>query len=501
MALVEVKPVAPELLRLTQLRPPSQWTTDSFGALKMSTLHRILRDAEKGDLEDFADLCEYMLATDPHMRALYETRVLAVSGSAWALEPASDDPQDVAVSEMLTEELRKVSDIERMFGDLLHAVALGWATAEHRWSRDGSVWRSDPQWIHPRDVGFANDWTIEVRTWEGARAKWIRTADHAGKFIVHAPRTMNATPVKSGVMVACAWPWLFKRYNEKFRNAAMERFGTPKVAAFTPPAATQEAITALQEGLESLSYDHVAVFEAGIDVRLFEPAKDAGSSCNEVIAELDNALTKAWLGSTLNTEVGATGGNRALGESQFATTILPRLQSDASRLANTIERDYFRVWIQHNAHLFGGSLPRAPRLTFKLIPDAVQAQLVGTVSLAASLGVLTVDELRRAAGFESLATGGDEFVAPTPSTGSPLPMSSAPASHESGELPSFDPPGGAGADVPFSPVDRGPILSRSPTPLALALCGQSATSTRSSSPAQPPRRAGSKRGARKSRQR
>lgn len=492
----------PEQLELTQPRNASQWGGTSFGGLKLSTLHRILQTAETGRVEELADLVEYMLA-DTAVRTVYETRLQAVAGAPWRVEPGAEDPDSVAAAELLSEELSLRSDIARTFGDLLHGVLLGWSALEHRWYRDGQLWRSAPVQIHPRDIRFASDWGVEVRTWiNGKREQWLRADQHAGKFVVHLPRGVNTTAAKAGMCHAIVWAWLFKRYNEKFRNAAMERFGTPKVAAFVPTASTPTARQAIKDGLENLSYDHVAVFEAGVDLKIFEPTKDAGATVSATINALAEDITTTYLGSSLNTMVGSTGGNRALGESQFATTTLPRLDADAKRLANTVEHDYFAPWLEFNRHVFA-TAPSCPRLVFEVVPEGSPDYLVGNVTLAMQAGVLTKNELRRVAGFDPLPDGGDELAVVTVPSSTPFSTvtASASATDEQGVSTSLALPGGADAEVPFSrptAAARGRTCSRSMTPLELALSGASVTSTRSSSQAQPQRSTRSRRGARKS---
>jgi hypothetical protein len=72
---------------------------------------------------------------------------------------------------------------------------------------------------------------------------------------------------------------------------------------------------------------------------------------------MDEAMSKRILGSTLNVQIGDTGGAYAAADSQAATTILPRQMIDAEQLWLTIQRDFFR-WIRdYNPHLFPPNTP------------------------------------------------------------------------------------------------------------------------------------------------
>lgn len=108
----------------------------------------------------------------------------------------------------------------------------------------------------------------------------------------------------------------------------------------------------------------------------------------------DADISKAVLGSTLNVEVGDTGGNRALGESQSDTTIAPRWARSSALLANTIERQLFQPFLELNRHHFGGHV-LVPSLLFHITdvdPEVDQ--------LLVDKGACTYDELRRSRKLE-----------------------------------------------------------------------------------------------------
>lgn len=447
----------PDGARLVRPESLHSLSRNTFGGLKPSTLHRILRQAERGELEDWADLVEYMVTTDTHVRSVYETRLMAVAGATWQIEPGRGAPGSEAVAsaaaEVLAEEMERHPDVQKLFGDLLHAVPLGWSALEHVWYAQGGRWRSAPQWIHPRDIRLARDYTFEIRTHaESGPDRWIRVADMPGKFIVHAPRPVNAAPTKAGEFMAFAYLWVEKRWTEKYRQAGMERFATPHIFGILPEGAADGARDNLFDGLERLSYDHIAAFEQGTSVQIIEPERDPGEACNNVIQAINGEISKSYLGSGLNVEVQETGGNRSLGESQFDTTILPRLQGDARRLANTVEHDWFKPFLEYNRHLFGGVVPPVPKLTFQLVsddPDPVS-------ELSVVVGAATVDEVRRGERREPWGQerGGNRIAVPLAKTVPNISTSSEPA------------PGGAG-QRPFS--RRRLTAGRDPRQLTLPL--------------------------------
>ena len=74
-------------------------------------------------------------------------------------------------------------------------------------------------------------------------------------------------------------------------------------------------------GLESFSqpFDFTAgMNDGGSSIEITESAQRPGDAWSAAIQDWNDQITKVKLGSTLNTEVGDTGGNRSLGESQFS---------------------------------------------------------------------------------------------------------------------------------------------------------------------------------------
>lgn len=405
--------LTPETKR--KARSPSLVNRQRWGTTTPERMTSVLRAQEVGDVGEWADLASYMIRFDPHLRSLYQTRISSVAGASFRIDSAKPgDPLADKAAELCRDMLDRVRDFERKLALLLHGNFIGWSLLEHNWrvERDG-MWLSIPLWLNPRDSKFDRDCRLMHK---GEDDRYFYIDDHPGRFIVHMPQQVADTPNVTGDLTAIAWEWLFKRWFRKFQLRGTEAFANPFIYGTVPQNATEAIRETLLENISKLSADQVAVFEEGTGISIAEIGKTAGEDFLIAIDGLNAEMTKGILGSTLNVEIGASGGNRAAAESQADTTILPRMISDAKRLAGTIERDWLAPFLRHNALLTGGMVAPTPRFVFELIAE----EPPNVDELAVSSGVVTKDELRTSRGLEAWGPerGGDDVI--TADTGQPI---------------------------------------------------------------------------------
>ena len=454
--------------KIPMLQPqrPGRNNRHKFAGMKPDRLARIIKATEKGRVEEWADLCETM-RRDHHVRSVTDTVNLAVSGATVEILPADDTPLADAAAEFWRNEVETSSGWQSTLEHLLTGEDVGWATSQHVWSRVNGEWHSSPKVVESRDVAFADDWSIIVRTYGAEHldsGEWLPASDlKRDTLIPHIP-SKGMRPTIAGDFQAIAWPWLFRKWLELFRQEGLEKFASPFIAGMVPPNSTETVRAAMKAALENLSSDQVAVMEDGSTIEFLEAAQRPGDAWSEGIQAWNNEITKVKLGSTLNTEVGDTGGNRALGESQFSTTILPRLTAVAARLSSTVLTHWAEPLLRLNAHRFGGVVPPVPKMTLVLVND--EPNTVTAPDIAGGLKV-TQNEWRSSVGLDALAPeeGGEEFVQPPPPPGAPA---------FSDEAPAFEAPtpvitGGeevTRASVPFARLSRMPRLAQMTLPRA-----------------------------------
>jgi len=384
-----------------------------LAGLKPDRLATIIRNTEKGRLEDWADVCQFMMR-DHMVRAVVATRTLAVSGADPDISAADDSPLADAAAEFCRKEAETSPGWEATISNLVSAEDVGWAASQHVWSRRNGEWHSSPVGVEARDIAFATDWTLIYRTYDEEHREngvWIPSEDFGPRTLIPHIPAKGMKPTISGDFQAIAWPWLFRKWCELFRQEGLERYANALLIGRVPMNSPDVVRTALKQALENLSADQVAIMEEGTNIEVVEPGQRVGDAWSDAINEWDSRIIQVILGSTLNTEVGDTGGNRALGESQFATTTLPRLNAIAKRVSDTIEEHWFGPLLELNAHRFGGVVPPTPKMSLILVND--EPATVTAPDVAGGLR-LTQNEWRASLGLEAISVeeGGEHFVEP-----------------------------------------------------------------------------------------
>ncbi|MEM9067078.1 MAG: DUF935 family protein [Myxococcota bacterium] len=374
--------------------------------LKPEQLARVLRDTERGEMERFADLAEYILRTDPHVRSVSDTVIRSIVASELRITAAKVKPEYRRLAEEQAHFIRESFSLAPMLGEtlahLLHGYMLGASVAEHCWRRFDNAWYSTSQKkVFARDIEWNEDWQVKIRTFaerKAARGKWICTADEPARWIVHQPGAIGTTPNLAGALQAVVWPWLFKRWAQIYQQTGLERFANPLLVGKAGENATDESREAFHDGLEGLLATSAAVLEQDQEVEIVQASGSPTDSWGEAIDRYNAEITKAMLGSTLNVEIGEPGGNRAAAESQASVTILPRLQSIATSLGMTVRAHWIEPALFFNAAKFGSHKIPPPEVGFILKQE--EGPRVTPELIAA--GVITVNEFREAQGFDPL---------------------------------------------------------------------------------------------------
>lgn len=425
----------------------------SYTELSWGDVQSITRNAEFGYTEQLADLWNRMKRSDDQILSTCETRSNAIAGARREMVPAKTRPELEPLAKRAAEDcealLDSLPDFVRTLFELLDADYLGWSSQEIIWEPRGDlVWVDRLNWIPSRWFRFTQQYVPYI--WADGqgleRAKDLGITPPEGvmglpltprKYIFHTPKCITDVVPVSGIGLAMQRPWWVKSWATKFWLAGSDQSGNPRLLGMIPENATPEVQAAMYEALSTLGADGVAVLRQGSSLTVLDPMQSGeGGVWDALLKRCDAAIAKAALGSTLNVEVGDTGGNRALGESQADTTIAPRWVKSAASLANTIERQLLRPFLEMNAHRYGGHV-FVPTLTLHIVEDEPTID-----DLIVRTGKVRVDELRRSRKLAPLGAehGGDEFVVldvapPSPfgaaqeaGTPRPLPQQSRPLS-------------------------------------------------------------------------
>ena len=383
-------------------------------------LQSILRSAELGDMERFAELAEEML-TDPHVSGVYTTFVRGITESELVIEASQEGERAEAIARFVSAAWSKVERSGEMLDHLLHGEGVFAGVVEQRWTRatvlGSQAWvPSAHERVSPRDVAFGPSWDLMVRIWEddSYAHRWVRIDDDPRRWIAHTPGSVGLPLHRSGVLMACAWPWLFKRWGTAFRQQALERLASPSVVGTVNANALDEVREKFRDALENLAANGAMVIEDGQAVEIIEASRSGSEEWSSAIRHYEDEITKAILGSVLATEGGDAGGNRALGAVQVDSTIVPRLESAAKKLGETLLEQWVRPLLAVNRRIVGDNPPE-PAIRFA-VRQAPQPEIEQLHVLA---GAVTVNELRASIGLPPLSPedGGEErarFVPQTP---------------------------------------------------------------------------------------
>lgn len=457
-------------------RQPSIYRWDRLGNvdLTIGAIASILRRAEQGTTKELVDLWLRMLKTDAHLASVWHTRISPVASARWELQPG-EGPESLApmatrLRDGCEEALKRLGNLEPLFTRLLGALGPGYAVAEIVWGRGQLM--GLPAWlpvkvkpIHARrfqfseryELGLYDDgqaihqlredgWEVdEIRGQGGIMARLP-----AGKYIVHQPAVIDDYPTATGLVHPLSRWWWAKSKATQFWLGGAEIAGNPRLLGKVDQMAPDEVLDELHKALETLSADGVAVTRGETAIDIIEgKANSSAEVWSQLVKTMDAAMSKAVLGSTLNVEIGDTGGNRAAAESQDSVTIEPRQEQDGAGLWSTLSDQLLRFVRDYNPHLFSHDAP-LPVGQFVFAEEPVNVD-----QLAVSAGVVTVDELRESRGLPALGgEAGGRMVSMQPSS---APFSTKPA------------PEVATSDVPFpttTPWDLARAKARASLPFS-----------------------------------
>ncbi|MBX2976422.1 MAG: DUF935 family protein [Ignavibacteriaceae bacterium] len=136
------------------------------------------------------------------------------------------------------------------------------------------------------------------------------------KFIVFRNKPRYNNPYGTRLLSRCFWPWMFKHSTEKWRIQFLEKFASVWAIGKLPRGKDNPEYQKMLNELEDMVNSGVAVIPDDGSVDLKEPA-GKGSTADifkSTIQEYNSEITKAIMTVTLLTDVGSSGGNRALGE-------------------------------------------------------------------------------------------------------------------------------------------------------------------------------------------
>ena len=241
------------------------------------------------------------LLSDPHVGACIESRKAGVKSLNWEIIPTESAEQSQFIQKIF-ENLR----IDQIVSEILDAPLFGFQPLEITWkNEDGFIIPSDIQGKPPEWFCFGNSNELRFKPQGSIDGEELPY----GKFLLAVHDASYSNPYGSKLLSRCYWPVMFKKGGMKFWTMFVERFSGAFAIGKYPRGAQQEEIDSLANMLENLVQSAVAAIPDDSSVQILEAGgKGASSEVFKSFCEFFNAeISKAIVGQTMTTEVGANG--------------------------------------------------------------------------------------------------------------------------------------------------------------------------------------------------
>ena len=272
-------------------------------ALNFYTLANILPDPDIVLKKQGKDITIYKeLLCDSHVFACIQSRKSGVLSLEWDINRGLDKDENAEEIEKLLKKL----DIHKLISDILDATSFGFQPLEIMWKRDKSghvlperVIAKPPEWFC-----FDDDNNLKFRTKENYYGELLPDK----KFLLVQNNPTYNNPYGERTLSRVFWNVTFKKGGMKFWVIFTEKYGMPHLIGKHPRGATKAETDSLADMLEEMVQDAIAVIPDDSSVEIKEASKSSSAEIYEkLIDKMNSEISKAILGQTLTTEVGATG--------------------------------------------------------------------------------------------------------------------------------------------------------------------------------------------------
>ena len=249
---------------------------------------------------------------DAHVASVIQTRILAVVGKDWEINPA-ERPSSIGRAPTITREQKIADFVSRTLvnsnfdtarHDLLKAVLFGFSAIEVMWKTSGDGIVID-KFIgkHPRRFIFDKDRNMRLLSW----SNMIEGEEIPDRKFITFTYGDSDNPYGRGLGQKLWWPVWFKKNVVKFWLTFLEKFGMPVVVGKYEQGAGPEQKKALFDAIDAIQNETGITIPATTEIDFLEATRAGTVSYEQCCEFMDRQISKAVLGQTLTTEVSATG--------------------------------------------------------------------------------------------------------------------------------------------------------------------------------------------------
>lgn len=404
-----------------------------FKDLSPKRVGTAIQSLTDGDLTEAMELFEQLVDRDGHLKSVVSTRRMAVTGLDWGIVPATavDNASEKLATETadyVRETLESIDAVPELLEHLAKAHGMNISVGELVWEGSGdglrlvdivAIEHTRLKFISRKGGGIP-----ELRILTAEEPSYgIAVSEFPNKFVKHVPETKTGNPARGGLMVASMTAVLGKRMSLHSWLIYGEVFGMPvRTAKYGPGATTEEKTEALKM-LKTLGTDAVGIFSEAVQIEFNERKGNAQPPYERIAAFMNGEMSKAWLGQTLTTEIGETGG--AMAAAEVHNDLREDLRDDdIAKERRTIGRCIIRPLVRLR---FG---PDAPIPVFeRIIPDTTDQKLRAEVFATAITEIgIDVSEAQVRAELQLNDTDGledDDKIAARPGSRTAVPFKRA----------------------------------------------------------------------------
>lgn len=403
--------------------PMSGYPADGMNPVRLAN---ILRAADAGEPLSYFELAEQIEERDLHYVGVLGSRKRAVSQITATVVAASDEARDVAMADMVRDDLLARDELVDETFDILDAVGKGVSFTEIIWDTSEGQWR--PARLERVDQRYFTFDRVDGKT------PLLRGGeDGLGgdapldpfKFITHSVRAKSGLPIRSGLARIAAWAWMFKAFTQRDWAIFTQTYGQPvRIGKFQSGASAEDRAT-LYRAVANIAGDCAAIVPAGMEIQFVESGNvAAGAELYEKRADwLDRQVSKAVLGQTNTTD--AQSGGLGSGQADVHNDVRRDIeQADAKGLAATLNRDLVRPWID----LEFGPQRRYPKIVIERPEAEDLKQLAEALAALVPLGLeVEQSQIRDKFGLTEPAAGARLLTSQRTAAAPPPPSLPTPA--------------------------------------------------------------------------
>lgn len=324
----------------------NQWQEHPVVGLTPARLHRLLTDAEQGNLQAQADLFCDMEERDGHILSELSKRKQAVNGLPWGVKPPKNaSEQEKKIAEEVYEWLDDIEDFEMFLFEAMDAVGHGYSAQEIKWHRMGNLWLPESfEQLQPRFIMTPHNQPNELRINDGS-LDGVEFQPFG--WFIHRHKAKSGYIARSGLFRVLSWPFLFKNYGVRDIMEFLETYGLPSKLGRYPAGATNEEKMTLMRAVMSIGRNAGGIIPQGMSID-FNDATDGDTSNHmNLVKWCEQTQSKIILGGTLLSQadgVTSTNAQSKTHENQFDVIN----KSDAKQLARSINGSLVTALMQLN---------------------------------------------------------------------------------------------------------------------------------------------------------